>query len=124
MSVRSGRRPRKLIALLVGAVAFFSLAGTSHAVTVTFSIENPVYGVIDFSDPTPSVQWAQTIAFTTSLVGGTDWHWYVNNDDTGVTAATLVWDTSTVLPGQYIINVDALYGGYPCTGSVLATVYN
>ena len=40
MSVRSGRRPRKLIALLVGAVAFFSLAGTSHAVTVTFDFQS------------------------------------------------------------------------------------
>lgn len=95
-----------------------------HAVTVTFGITNPAYGVITFSNPAPVVQWGQSIEFTTELGGATEWRWYLDNDYTGVTAPTFVWNTEGVLPGHYIINVNAMYGGYPCTGSVRVTVRN
>jgi len=91
-------------------------------VTVTFII-NPTYGTITFSNQTVSVARGNVLQLATSLAGATNWHWYVNNVlDATQTASTFNWNTAGVLPGQYIINADALYDGYACTGSIRVTV--
>lgn len=93
-------------------------------VTVTFSISNPEYGAITFTNPAPSVPWGESITFTTTMTDGSAWRWYVNNVDTTVTTPTFVWNATPpgVQPGHYLINVEAMYGGYRCSGSVRVTV--
>ena len=91
-------------------------------VTIVFTI-NPTYGTITFSSPTVNVTRGNVLQLSPSLTGATNWHWYVNNvQDTTQTGSPFNWNTGGVQPGQYVINVDATYNGYPCTGSILATV--
>jgi hypothetical protein len=91
-------------------------------VTITFTF-NPTYGAITFSNPTVSVSRGNVLQLSTSLTGATNWHWYANNvQDTTQTGPAFNWNTGGVQPGQYVINVDATYNGYPCTGSILVTV--
>jgi hypothetical protein len=103
-------------------VTLFAHWVAANSVTVTFTI-NPSYGSITFPSPTTTVARGGTLVLTTSLTGATGWNWYVDNAlDATQTTSTFGWNTTGVLPGQYVINVDATYGGYACTGSMLVTV--
>lgn len=82
---------------------------------------NPTYAAIVFDPPSTSVERGDTLTLAPVLAGATDYHWFVDATPAG-TAATFSWNTAGQQPGQYIINVDAVYGGYACTGSLLVTV--
>lgn len=83
---------------------------------------NPAYAAIVFTPSTVSVERGDTLVLTPSLSGATDYHWFLDNDPKGTTSA-FSWDTTGEQPGQYIVNVDAVYDGYVCTGSIPVTVF-
>jgi uncharacterized repeat protein (TIGR02543 family) len=93
-----------------------------HSVTVTFGITNPSYGTIDFSAAAPTVALGQQLSITGTIAGASAWSWYMDNTlQPAQTTSSFSW-TAAGTPGQHIINVDAMYQGYPCTGSILVTV--
>jgi uncharacterized repeat protein (TIGR02543 family) len=103
-------------------VTLFAHWVATNGVTVTFTM-NPTYHSITFASPTTTVARGATLVLTTSLPGAAGWNWYVDNTrDATQTTSTFSWNTTGVLPGQYVINVDACYGGYACTGSIRVTV--
>ncbi len=97
----------------------------NNTMNITFTM-NPSYGAIFFSSSTVSVERGTPLvlsALPPFAPLATDWHWYVDNaEQVGQTTSTLTWDTAGKQPGQYMINADAVYGGYACTGSIRVTV--
>ncbi len=103
-------------------VTLFAHWVATNSVTVMFTI-NPSYESITFPSPTTTVARGATLVLSTSLTGATGWNWHVDNAlDATQTTSTFTWNTTGVLPGQYVINVDATYGGHVCTGSIRVTV--
>ena len=111
------------IPMPAGGVTFYAqwVRRGAATVTVTFTVDT-AYGVITFGSPTVTVARPNRLELVTGA-GATGWHWYVNDVlDSSQTSSTFSVDTSTWLPGQYIINVDATESGRPCTGSIRVTV--
>jgi hypothetical protein len=97
-----------------------SLASGSSP-TIAFTL-NPSYGAITFSPSTVTVARGAKLTLVPSLSGATGFHWYRDNA-LQATTSTFTWSTTTATqPGQYIINVDAMYKGFACTGSIRVTV--
>jgi uncharacterized repeat protein (TIGR02543 family) len=92
-----------------------------EAVVVGFTL-NPAYGTITFSSPSATVVRGGSLLLKASPALATGWHWYVDNELQAETGPEYSWNTAGVKPGQYVINVDALCEGYPCTGSIRVTV--
>jgi uncharacterized repeat protein (TIGR02543 family) len=94
----------------------------NNDVSVSFVL-NPTYKSINFTPTTVSVARGNPLTLTTSIAGATGWHWYLDASEVAQTAGSYTWNIpSSQAPGQYIISVDALYGGAPCTGSIRVTV--
>jgi uncharacterized repeat protein (TIGR02543 family) len=106
-------------------VAIFAKWVPTYSFTLSFTIPNPSYGAIVFNPTTKSITNAMrlVIAPDPPLVGARGWHWYVDGNDTGQTGDTLDMPPGPPLTlGQHIVSVDAMYGDYPCTGSIRVTV--
>ncbi len=103
-------------------VTLYAQWTVNEAVVVTF-ILNPDYESIVFSPSTVTVARGAELTLSTALAGASEWHWYVDDAlQAGQTSSTFVWDSTGAQPGQYIVNVDAVYGGFTCTGSIRVTV--
>lgn len=103
-----------------------------YAVTVTMA---PYASISLTASPTTPVKIGTdtvTISAQEPIASkATQWHWYVDydgdgdDDDVSQNAGSYSWKpASTLPPGQYIVNVEALYQGRPCTGSIRVTVTN
>jgi uncharacterized repeat protein (TIGR02543 family) len=90
-------------------------------ITATLTFNTPTYGAITFTSPSTVVR-GTTLTFTTALAGATNWNWYVDNTGVSTAAPPFAWNTAGLQPGQYIIDVDAMLNGQPCTGSIRITV--
>ncbi len=103
-------------------VSLYAQWTVNEAVVVTFTM-NPDYESIVFSPSTVTITRGAALTLSTSLAGASQWHWYVDDAlQAGQTSSTFIWDSTGAQPGQYIVNVDAVYGGFTCTGSIRVTV--
>jgi uncharacterized repeat protein (TIGR02543 family) len=94
----------------------------TNSIDITFTM-NPAYGTITFSPTTVSVARGTLLSMTPSAGSAVNWHWYRDNVlDGSQTGSTYTWDTAVAQPGEYIVSVDAMDGGNPCTGSIRVTV--
>lgn len=114
--------PGDLFTMPGSVTTFYAVWEPGATVTVDITFDLPSYGSIIFTSPT-MVERGSVLSFTTStLAGVTNWHWFVDNTLVSVSAPPFDWDTTGLQPGQYAINVDALYLGQPCTGSTVVTI--
>lgn len=114
--------PGTLFTMPAGDTVFYAVWQLAATVTVDVVFDVPSYGTITFTSPA-TVARGSVLSFTTNtLAGATNWTWYVDNNLVSSSAPPFNWDTTGLQPGQYAINVSAVYLGQPCTGSTVVTV--
>jgi len=93
---------------------------------VTFGASTLVAGALIFDSPEVAIQKGQTFELSTSnatLRSAPGWEWFVNNDrDLTQTTAIFRWDTTDILPGQYLVGAVVVCGGVKLSGSIRVTV--
>ena len=118
----TGYGPGQTFSMPAADVTLYAQWIQNDSIIINF-ILNPAFGVITFDNPGVIVPRGNTLMLSTTITGAVNWHWYIDNQLIGPQAdSTFSWNTSGVQPGQYIINADAVYGGYSCTGSIRVTV--